>query len=106
MVYETLQVMSPKAKTRRTEPAEVIAIPSSPSASEPDMSLDAGNNPFAIERRETAMSSSGARSDPQLARSDPQQLIRDRRTLEMEAEIFQLRNALNTEALAGQQRIQ
>ena len=90
--------MSPRrAKNRRTEPADVIEVPSSPS--DPDMSLDAGSNPFAIERRETAMS----RSD---ARSDPQRLVQDQRNLEMEAEIFRLRTALNTEAIAGQQRIQ
>ena len=63
------------------------------------MSLEAGGEPFAIERRETAMSSSGARSDPQ-------RLIYDQRTLAMEAEIFRLRNALSTEGIAGQQRIQ
>ena len=97
--------MSPKTKNRRIEePADVIAIPSSPS--ELDMSLEAESNPFAIERREAAVSSSGARSDPQPARSDPQRLANDHRTLEMEAEIFRLRNALNTEAIAGQQRIQ
>ena len=79
------------------EPADIIEAPSSPS--EPDMSIDAGSNPFAIERRETAMSSSGARSDPQ-------RLIHDQRTLAMEADIFRLRTALNTEAIAGQQRIQ
>ena len=92
--------MSPstrRAKNRRTEPAEVVEVPSSPS--DPDMSLDAGSNPFAIERREAAMS----RSD---ARSDPQRLVQYRRNLEMEAEIFRLRTALNTEATAGQQRIQ
>ena len=97
--------MSPKTKTRRIEEAaNVIAIPSSPS--ELDMSLEAESNPFAIERRETAVSSSGARSDPQLARSDPQRLANDQRTLEMEAEIFRLRSALTTEAMAGHQRIQ
>ena len=63
------------------------------------MSLDAGGEPLAIERRETAMSSSGARSDPQ-------RLVYDQRMLEMEAELLRLRNALSTEEIAGQQRIQ
>ena len=85
-----------RANNRRTEPAEVVEVPSSPS--DPDMSLDAGSNPFAIERREAAMSSSDARSDPQ-------RLIHDQRTLAMEAEIFRLRTALNTEEIAGQHRI-
>ena len=92
--------MSPsrrRAKNRRTEPVEIIEVPSSPS--EPDMSLDAGGEPLAIERRETAMSSSGARSDPQ-------RLVYDQRMLEMEAELLRLRNALSTEEIAGQQRIQ
>ena len=92
--------MSPtrrRTKNRRTEPAEIIEVPSS--QSDPDMSLDAGGEPFAIERRETAMSSSGARSDPQ-------RLVFDQRMLEMEAELFRLRNALSTEEIAGQQRIQ
>ena len=84
-------------KNRRKEPAEIIEVPSSPS--DLDMSLDAGHNPFAVQRLETAMSTSDARSDPR-------QLIYDRRTLEMEAEIFQLRTALNAEEIAGQQRIQ
>ncbi len=58
--------MSPtrrRAKNRRTEPVEVVEVPSSPS--DPDMSLDARSDPFAIARRETAISRSDARSDPQ-----------------------------------------
>ena len=88
--------MSPrrKAKNRRIEPADAIEVPSSPS--DAGMNLEVGGEPF--ERRETAVSSSDARSDPR-------QLIYDRRALEMEAEIFQLRTALNTEEIAGQQRI-
>ena len=85
--------MSPsggRAKNRRTEPVEIIEVPGSPS--EPDTSLDAGGEPLAIERRETAMSSSGARSDPQ-------RLVYDQRMLEMEAELLRLRNALSTEKL-------
>ena len=45
------------------------------------------------------MSSSGARRDPQ-------RLIYDQRTLAMDADIFRLSNALSTEEIAGQQRIQ
>ena len=91
--------MSPrrKAKNRRVEPADVIEVPSSPS--DAGMDLEVRREPFAVERIENAASSSDARSDPQ-------QLIYDRRALEMEAEIFQLRTALNTEEIAGQQRIQ
>ena len=92
--------MSPrrKAKNRRIEPADVIEVPSSPS--DAGMNLEVGGEPFAIERRETAVSSSDARSDPQRMLYDQQ------RMLEMEAEILRLRNALSTEEIAGQQRIQ
>ena len=99
-VYETLQVMSPttrRAKNRRTEPAEVVEVPSSPS--DPDMSLDARSDPFALERRQQAISASDARGDPQ-------RLIQNQRTLEMVAEIVRLRNALCTEEISGQHRIQ
>ena len=89
--------MSPKMKSRRKEPAEIIEVPSSPS--DLDMSLDASHNPFAVQHRETAISSTDARSDSR-------QLIYDQRTLEMEAEIFRLRTALNAETIAGQQGIQ
>ena len=81
--------MSPRRRTkdRRSEPAEVVEVPSSPS--DPDMSLDARSDPFAIGRRETAISVSDARGDPQ-------RLIENQRTLEMEADIIRLRNALST----------
>ena len=75
--------MSPtrRIKNRRREPAEVVEVPSSPS--DPDMSLDARSDPFALERREQAMSVSDARGDPQQSHSD-------QRMLEMEAEILNL----------------
>ena len=94
-----LQVMSPprRTKNRRREPAEVVEVPSSPS--DPDMSLDARSDPFALERREQAMSVSDARGDPQ-------RLIENQRTLEMEADIIRLRSALSAEEISGQHRIQ
>ena len=89
------------------EPAETIEVPSSP-----DMSIDVENNLMVIEPRRAVASEPIARSDPQqlaqgsIARSDPLQLAQGQRNLEMEAEIFRLRTALNTEAIAGHQRIQ
>ena len=92
--------MSPrrKAKNRRVEPADVIEVPSSPS--DAGMDLEVRREPFAVERIENAASSSDARSDPQRSLQGQQ------RILEMEAEILQLRNALSTEEIAGQHRIQ
>ena len=61
--------------------------------------MDADRNRFEVQHRETAISNTGAKSDLQ-------QLTSDQRTLEMEAEIFRLRTALNTETFAKQQGIQ
>ena len=82
-------------KNRKRDNAEVIEVPSSPE----DMSMDADRNRFEVQHRETSISSTGAKSDLQ-------QLTSDQRTLEMEAEIFRLRTALNAETVAKQQGIQ
>ena len=98
-ISQALQVMSPKkSKCRRRSEAEIVEVPDS--ASDPDMSLDAGGDLIAIERSREAVVS---RSD---ARGDPQRHDSEKRMLEMQADIFHLRNALSEAEGAGHHRIQ
>ena len=88
--------MSPKLKSRRTEIAEIIEVPSSPSDA---MDHDADPDRFAMQHRQAAVAKNNARSD--LQRPAP-----DQRAFEMEAEIIRLRTELYTATIAGQHGIQ